>query len=249
MRPCLRVVAIAALTLLVALATSARAQLQGQLVVSGLSSPLGFVQNPADPSMQVIVEQGGRLRVLLNGTLLPTDFLNLSGQIAFNGEQGLLGFVFAPDYATSGRVFVNFTNPDGHTVLARFERSSVDPLQIDPATRFDFVWPGGDAFISQPFGNHNGGHMAFGPDGYMYVGLGDGGSGSDPFNLVGGRRLFVKKNFDRTGRKLELFDQKPLHRFGIIGRPFGRTEPRIAININPDDQSPIRGASRDRAEN
>jgi hypothetical protein len=150
MRPCLRVVAIAALTLLVALATSARAQLQGQLVVSGLSSPLGFVQNPADPSMQVIVEQGGRLRVLLNGTLLPTDFLNLSGQIAFNGEQGLLGFVFAPDYATSGRVFVNFTNPDGHTVLARFERSSVDPLQIDPATRFDFVWPGGDAFISQP---------------------------------------------------------------------------------------------------
>ena len=108
------------------------------------------------------------------------DFLDLRSVVRNSGEQGLLGLAFAPDHATSGRVFVNFINTDGHTVIARFTRMSGDPLRGDPASRFDLRWPDGQRVISQPFANHNGGNLAFGPDGFLYIGMGDGGSGNDP---------------------------------------------------------------------
>jgi glucose/arabinose dehydrogenase len=158
----------------------AAAQLRATLVVSALNRPLGFVQDPSNPAVQYVLEQGGRVRVLVNGILQATDFLNLTGQIASSGEQGLLGLAFAPDYAASGRLFVSFTNSSGHSVIARFRRSTTDPLRADPATRFDLVWPGGQAFITQPYSNHNGGQVAFGADGYLYFSPGDGGSGNDP---------------------------------------------------------------------
>ncbi len=165
-------------------ATPAAAQIRATLVASGFDRPLGFVQVPGDPATQVVLEQFGRVRVLRNGVAQSTDFLNLTGQIAAGGEQGLLGLAFAPNFATSGRVFVCFTNMAGHTVVARYTLASTTPLRADPASRFDFVWPGGRAFIEQPFTNHNGGHLAFGPDGYLYVGLGDGGSANDPMHLA-----------------------------------------------------------------
>jgi glucose/arabinose dehydrogenase len=158
------------------------AQLRATLVASGFSGPLAFVQDPSDVNVQVVVEQRGRVRVLRNGVVGPADFLDLTGQITSGGERGLLGLAFAPDYATSGRVFVCFTNRDGDTVVARFTRSATDPLRVDPSSRFDLAWPGGARVIPQPFSNHNGGHLAFGPDGYLYVGLGDGGSANDPMN-------------------------------------------------------------------
>src|SRR5690606_25874314 len=127
-----------------------------------------------------VVEQGGRVRVIVDGFLQPADYIDLTGQISSSGERGLLGLAFAPDYADSGRVFLSFTNTDGHSVIARFTRSTTNPLEADPATRFDLVWPGGQPYIEQPFPNHNGGQIAFGPDGYLYIGLGDGGSGNDP---------------------------------------------------------------------
>src|SRR6185503_13809673 len=96
------------------------------------------------------------------------------------GEQGLLGLAFPPDAAISQRFFVNFTNRGGDTVVARFRRSS-NPLVADAESRFDLRWGGASqTVIEQPFANHNGGHLAFGPDGYLYIGLGDGGSGNDP---------------------------------------------------------------------
>jgi len=130
--------------------------------------------------VQFVVQQGGRIRVVRNGSILSTDFLNLTGSIDSGGEQGLLGLAFSPDYAKTGRFFVNFTNTSGHTVISRFRRSVENPLVADVATRFDLLLGGTQRFIVQPFANHNGGHLTFGPDGYLYIGLGDGGSGNDP---------------------------------------------------------------------
>jgi len=160
-------------------ADNAEAQLRGETFVNGFQSPLAFVQDPTDRSVQFVVQQGGRIRVVRNGSILSTDFLNLTGSIVSGGERGLLGLAFAPDYATTGRFFVNFTNPSGHTVIARFRRSA-NPLVADSASRFDLLLGGTQRFIVQPFANHNGGHLAFGPDSFLYIGLGDGGSGNDP---------------------------------------------------------------------
>jgi glucose/arabinose dehydrogenase len=120
------------------------------------------------------------IRTVQNGVVLPTPFLDLRAAVLAGGERGLLGLAFAPD-ATSARFFVNFTNTKGDTVIARFRRSG-NRFVADPGSRFDLRWPTGDRFIAQPFANHNGGQLAFGPDGYLYIGLGDGGSGNDPQN-------------------------------------------------------------------
>ncbi len=174
-------------------ASPVAAQIMVEPVATGLSQPVAFVQNPADPTMQVIVQQDGRVRVLVGGVLQPADYLDLRGVVRNAGEQGLLGLAFAPDYATSGRVFVNFVNADGDTVIARFLRSSADPLRADPASRFDLRWPDGRRVIEQPFTNHNGGHIAFGPDGFLYVGMGDGGSANDPFHFAQDPRSLLGK--------------------------------------------------------
>jgi glucose/arabinose dehydrogenase len=169
--------AICALLLLAA--GPAAAQLQGQVYASGFQSPVAFVQDPTDRTVQFVVQQAGRIRVVRNGTIVATDFLNLAGVVSCCGERGLLGLAFAPDYASSGRFYVNFTNSSGDTVVARFVRSSVSTL-ADPSSRFDLQLEGTRRFIDQPFSNHNGGHLVFGPDDYLYIGLGDGGSGNDP---------------------------------------------------------------------
>lgn len=160
----------------------AHAQLTTRVHASGFSSPVAFVQDPVSGNIQYVVEQAGRIRVVRDGAVLPTDFLNLTPSVLSGGERGLLGLAFDPNSASNGRFYVNFTRqPDGHTVVARFRRSS-DPLVADAGSRFDLRWNGvvGPAIIEQPFSNHNGGHLAFGPDGMLYIGLGDGGSGNDP---------------------------------------------------------------------
>jgi glucose/arabinose dehydrogenase len=184
---------VALSVVLVGSVSPALGQLRTELFVGGFSQPVAFVQDPSQPTVQVVVQQGGRVRVVQNGVLLAQDYLDLTSQVVSGGEQGLLGLAFAPDYATSGRVYVNFTNLSGDTVIARFLRHSSDPLRADPATRFDLVWPGGQPFIDQPFDNHNGGHLAFGPDGYLYIGLGDGGGGNDPLNNAQNPRSLLGK--------------------------------------------------------
>ncbi len=171
----------------------ADAQLRGQTYVSGLQSPVAFVQDPTDRNVQFVVQQGGRIRVVRNRTILSTDFLDLRGSVVSGGERGLLGLVFSPDYAQTGRFFVNFTNTSGHTVIARFQRSAANPVVADAATRFDLLLGGTQRFIVQPFANHKGGHLAFGPDGYLYIGLGDGGSGNDPGHRAQDPNTFLGK--------------------------------------------------------
>lgn len=160
----------------------ASAQIRAAVVAQGLSLPVAFVQNPSTPAVQFIVEQGGRIRVLQNGLLLASNFLDLSTAISTGGERGLLGLAFPSDYSTSGRFYVNFTDLNGDTVVARFKRSSTNALAADPASRFDLLWSTGERVIRQPFPNHNGGHIEFGADGFLYVGMGDGGSANDPGN-------------------------------------------------------------------
>lgn len=173
---------VPALAMLFALlAAGADAQVTARAFLEGLNLPLGFVQDPGDARVQFVVEQGGRVRVVRDGVLLATPFIDLSGAVVSGGEQGLLGLAFPPD-AGSRRVFVNFTNRSGDTVVARFLRSAGNRLVADPASRFDLQWSTGERVIRQPFANHNGGNLAFGPDGFLYVGLGDGGSGDDPGN-------------------------------------------------------------------
>jgi glucose/arabinose dehydrogenase len=130
--------------------------------------------------VQFVVEQAGRVRAVRNGAVLPADFLDLRAAVLSGGERGLLGLAFPRD-AASGRFYVNFTDRSGNTVVARFRRSA-DPLVADPSSRFDLRFGGASnpAVIAQPFSNHNGGDLAFGPDGFLYIGLGDGGSGDDP---------------------------------------------------------------------
>jgi glucose/arabinose dehydrogenase len=159
---------------------SAQSVLSSRVRASGFSAPIAFIQDPTSNTRQFVVEQGGRVRVVENGTVLASDFLDLRGAIVSGGEQGLLGMAMAPDYATSGRFYVNFTNPAGNTVIARFVRSTSTTANV--ASRFDLVWPSGLPYIFQPYTNHNAGNLMFGPDGYLYVGMGDGGSGNDPEN-------------------------------------------------------------------
>jgi len=159
------------------------AQIRTRQQASGFTQPLAFVQDPTDRGVQFVVQQNGHIRVFKDGSVLPADFLDVSASIRSGGERGLLGLAFAPRDAAPGRFFVNFTDTSGNTVVARFRRSS-DPLLADTGSRFDLRWggAGGSAFIIQPFSNHNGGNLIFGPDGYLYLGMGDGGSGNDPGN-------------------------------------------------------------------
>ena len=172
--------------LLTVLPVAAHAQLRATLLAAGFNRPNGVVLDPVVAGAVYVVDQAGVVRTFLNGTERPTPFLDVSAVVSNGGEQGLLGMAFPPDAATSRRVFVNFTNAAGHSVVARFTRSAADPMVIDPASRFNLQWPNGSGprqgFITQPFANHNGGHLAFGPDGFLYIGMGDGGSANDPGN-------------------------------------------------------------------
>jgi glucose/arabinose dehydrogenase len=167
---------------LAGLPVSITAQLRTDVVVTGLTNPVAFVVDPVDPSTFYVVEQRGTIRTVHDNSLAPNFFLDLRSSIASGGERGLLGMAFAPDAVESRRFYINFTNLDGNTVVSRFTRR--EDGSVDPNSRFDLVWPDGRRFIAQPFANHNGGHLAFGPDNYLYVGLGDGGSGGDPMHLA-----------------------------------------------------------------
>jgi glucose/arabinose dehydrogenase len=170
------------LLVLISMAAPCGAQLRGDTIIRGLTNPVAVIPDPTDGTTYLIVEQRGLVRIARDGVLLDRPFLDLRTEVRAGGEQGLLGMALAPDYAESRRVFVNFTNRNGDTVVARFRRHPETPTEADVTSRFDFVWPGGRRTIDQPFDNHNGGHLAFGPDGYLYIGLGDGGSGGDPMN-------------------------------------------------------------------
>ena len=147
-------------------------------VASGFDAPL-FVAAPAgDRERLFVLEQNtARVYVIKNGVTLPTPFLNLDSFAGQFNERGLLGLAFHPQYAQNGHFYVNFTDLNGDTVVARFQVLAGDPDRADPASGASIL------FLDQPRANHNGGMLAFGPrDGYLYVGMGDGGGSGDPDN-------------------------------------------------------------------
>ena len=145
------------------------------VLTQGLVQPV-FIGHAGDRSDRLfIVEQPGRIRILQNGTLQAPAFLDISDRVDFGGEMGLLGLAFHPRFAKNGRFFVNYTrNPDGATVVAEYRVSqNSDHALLNEQTLM---------VIPQPYSNHNGGMVAFGPDGYLYIATGDGGAGGDPGN-------------------------------------------------------------------
>jgi hypothetical protein len=166
---------IAEIVLLLALSSPTNAAIQLQAIVSGLTNPV-FVTNAHDGTNRLfILEQAGVIKVLHPGSTLPTVFLDISRQVLSGGEQGLLGLAFHPQYPANPAFYVNYTRAgDGATVIAMYQVSN-DP---DVAGSTETVL----LVIGQPFANHNGGMLAFGPDGYLYIGVGDGGAAFDPGN-------------------------------------------------------------------
>ena len=146
-----------------------------ELFANGLSGPLG-IENAGDDRL-FVHEQAGRIKVInADGSVNPVPFLDIVSQVSSGGERGLLGLAFHPDYANNGYFFVNYTNNSGATQVSRFSVDAGNPDIADDSSELSLIT------IAQPFGNHNGGNVAFGPDGYLYIGTGDGGSGGDPGN-------------------------------------------------------------------
>ncbi len=149
------------------------AQVTPVLYAEGFSNPVS-IANAGDERL-FIVERGGLIRIIdTEGNVETTPFLDLSGIITSGGEQGLLGLAFHPSYSENGYFYVNYTDLEGNTVVERYEVSESDPDIADYESGMLILE------FEQPFDNHNGGDLKFGPDGYLYIGTGDGGSGGDP---------------------------------------------------------------------
>lgn len=148
--------------------------IQAQPFLNGIESPTAFTDDGS--GRLFITEQTGRIRIAVNGQLRKEPFLDISNEVKSGGERGLLCVVFHPKFAENGRFFVNYTtekNGSLETVVAEFKAGASD-LKADPKTEKEILR------FHQPYSNHNGGQLAFGPDGMLYIAVGDGGSGGDP---------------------------------------------------------------------
>lgn len=142
---------------------------------SGLTSPVG-ITNAGDNRLFVVNQRGFIHIIGSDGIVSPQPYLDIDDRVIYGGERGLLGLAFHPRYKTNGYFYVNYIETGGSTQISRFMVSSENPNLADPQSELKLLT------IAQPYSNHNGGDLCFGPDGYLYIGLGDGGSGGDPGN-------------------------------------------------------------------
>ena len=140
------------------------------------NNPLYVTAPPGDTARLFVVEQAGTIRIVQHGVLLTTPFMDITSRVGSGGERGLLSMAFHPSYATNGFFYINYTDLNGDTHVERFTVSAADSNVADTASHHVII------FIRQPYPNHNGGLVMFGPDGMLYIGMGDGGSGGDPQN-------------------------------------------------------------------
>jgi glucose/arabinose dehydrogenase len=144
------------------------------LEIGVFEQPVYLAAPPRERDDLYVVEKTGRIVIVRNGEPLPEPFLDLAAEVSSSYEQGLLSMAFAPDYERSGRFYVDYTDAEGDSRIVEFQRSEPDPDVADPESARELL------FVDQPFANHNGGQLQFGPDGLLYIGLGDGGGGGDP---------------------------------------------------------------------
>ncbi len=154
---------------------TARSSVRLVAVARNLDAPLHLAAPRNERGRLYVVEQPGRIRVIVNGRLRAQPFLDIRRLVVSGGEQGLLSVAFHPNYARNRRLYVDYTDVNGHTRVVEY-RSDRAGTRVLTRTRRQLL------FVRQPYANHNGGQVAFGPDGYLYVGMGDGGSGGDPEN-------------------------------------------------------------------
>lgn len=182
-------------------------------IVNGLDSPV-YLTSPTGDDRLFIVELEGTIRIFDDGRLLPTPFLDIRGDVSTGNEQGLLSMAFHPDYADNGFFYINYTDGDGDTRVERY-RVSANPNVADAGSATLVL------MVEQPYGNHNGGLLKFGPDGMLYIGMGDGGSGGDPLehgqnphSLLG---ALLRIDVDR-GNPYAIPNGNPFAN-GVAGRP------------------------------
>ena len=185
-----------------------------QVVVTGLTSPLDL-EHPNDGSGRLfVVEQGGTIRIIQNGALLPQPFLDISSKVMVENEMGLLGVTFHPNFATNRKFYVNYTRNNAgqfQSVIAEYLASATNPNQSDPATERILLT------VDQVgnFDNHKAGQLAFGADGFLYFGLGDGGSGGDPFGhgqntqILLGKLMRIDVNSTSPGKQYAIPADNP----------------------------------------
>jgi glucose/arabinose dehydrogenase len=156
-------------------ATAKRQALGLRTVVAGLDSPVDVTAPRSEPGRLYVVEQSGRIRVVVSGKLRAKPFLDIRPLVLSGGEQGLLSVALHPNYAKNRRFYVDYTDRNGDTRVVEYRADRTGARAL-PATRRQLF------AVNQPYPNHNGGQLAFGPDGQLYCGMGDGGSGGDPEN-------------------------------------------------------------------
>ncbi|HZU32405.1 MAG TPA: PQQ-dependent sugar dehydrogenase [Candidatus Angelobacter sp.] len=185
-----------------------------QVVTSGLNSPLDLEQPNDGTGRLFVVEQGGTIRIIQNGALLPQPFLDISSKVIVQGEMGLLGVTFHPGFSTNRKFYVNYVRNQGgqfQSVIAEYQASATDPNHSDPATERILL----TANQVNNFTNHKAGQLAFGPDGFLYFGLGDGGGSGDPFGhgqntqVLLGKMMRIDVNATSAGRQYAIPPDNP----------------------------------------
>jgi glucose/arabinose dehydrogenase len=197
---------------------SAKVVLALQTVMTGLNSPI-FLTAPVGDTRLFIVERGGKIRIVQNGVLLNTPFLDISGSTTTNGERGLLSMAFHPQYASNGFFFIYYTDINGNIAIDRFSLSPTDPSIADPLSGLRIL-----SILHPNFSNHNGGLISFGPDGYLYIGTGDGdgGGSGDPLmnaqstNSMLGKLLRIDVNASTLAQRYAIPTSNPF--FSQSGR-------------------------------